>query len=112
MDLTGDDLSMRDLIRAVTRELLDSQADRERAGDPAVFEVKELTIEISFVATTSTHGSGGFDLKVIKADTGVQYDKQSVHTVTLTLKAVDDNDATGTIERPRRIVAPGESQGD
>jgi Trypsin-co-occurring domain 2 len=89
VDVNGDDLSIRTLIQAVTRELLESQAERLAAGGPAVFEVKDLTLEISFVATSSKHGGGGFDLKVVKADAGVQYDKQSVHKIQLTLTAVD-----------------------
>lgn len=105
MDIQDDDLSIRTLIQAVTQELLESQAQRLAAGGPAVFEVSGLTLEISFVATSSKHGSGGFDLKVVKADAGLQYDKQSVHKITLQLKAVTDEDqpfSSGAV-RPRKI---------
>jgi hypothetical protein len=90
MDVATDDLSIRTLIQAVTQQLLESQSEREAAGVPAVFEVKDLSLEISFVATNSKKAGGGFDLKVIKADAGVQYDQQSIHKIVLTLTAVDN----------------------
>ncbi len=106
MELAGDDLSIRTLIQAVTQELLESQSERLDACTPAVFEVKDLTLEISFVATNSKHAGGGFDLKVVKADAGVQYDKQSIHKITLTLKAVDDQPfGGGGPFRPRVVPA-------
>jgi hypothetical protein len=86
MDETND-LSIKQLIRAVTAELLASQQERLACGDPAVFEVSELTLDISFVATHSRNISGGFDFKVVKADGGVKYDEQSVHRVILKLTA-------------------------
>jgi Trypsin-co-occurring domain 2 len=104
MDTPEDDLSIRTLIRAVTKELVESQQERLAAGEAAIFEVSDLTLEISFVATSSKHGGGGFDLKVVKADAGMQYDEQSVHKITLSLKAVADqpfND--GGAFRPRRV---------
>jgi hypothetical protein len=107
MDNVDEDLSIQTLIQAVTKELLASQADRLAAGGPAVFEVSDLTLEISFVATTSKHGGGGFDLKVVKADAGAQYDKQSIHKIVLNLKAVDDQAFDGVIGpvRPRKVAA-------
>ena len=104
MDISADDLSIGTLIQTVTRELLDSQADREASGTPAVFQVKDLTLEISFVATNSKKAGGGFDLKVVKADAGVQYDQQSIHKITLTLVAPDEERPFGAGPvRPRRV---------
>jgi hypothetical protein len=86
----ADDLSIETLVRAVSEQLLRSQEHRLDAGEPAVFEVSEMTLEISFVVTESAHGGGGFDLKVLKADAGVQYDTQSVQKVSLKLTALKD----------------------
>lgn len=79
------ELSIKQMIRAVTTELLSSQQERREAGDPALFEVSELSLEISFVATQSQNVGGGFDFKVVKADGGVKYDDQSVHKIVLKL---------------------------
>jgi hypothetical protein len=107
MDSPENDLSIRTLVREVTRELIDSQDEREAAGDEAIFQVSGLTLEISFVATSSKKGGGGFDLKVVKADAGVQYDQQSIHKIMLTLKAVEDDQpfAGPRGGRPRRVAA-------
>ena len=90
--MASDDLSIKTLIRAVTKDLAASQKERETDGDPALFQIDALTIEVSFVVTSSKHGGGGFDLKVVKADAGKQYDEQSIHKITLALKATDDEE--------------------
>lgn len=85
------DLSIKTLIRAVTDELIASREERLAAGKPAVFQVEELTLEISFVATSSKEASGGFQFWVVKADGGVKYDDQSVQKIVLTLKPAEPN---------------------
>jgi hypothetical protein len=101
------DLSIKTLIRAVTDELIASRDERLAAGDPAVFEVEDLTLEISFVATTSKQAGGGFKFWVVKADGNVKYDDQSVHKIILKLKPAEPSDAEpfGLQEplRPRRV---------
>jgi hypothetical protein len=104
MEFEDDDgLSIRALIREVTRDVLSSQADRIASGDPAVFEVSDLTLEVSFVATSSKKAGGGFDLKVVKADAGLQYDKESIHKVSLKCESA----CRSTPDR-RRILTPHE----
>jgi len=104
---TENDLSIKTLIRAVTDELLASRDERLAAGDPAVFQVEELTLEISFVATSSKQAGGGFHFWVVKADAGIKYDEQSVHKVVLKLKTAEPSEAEpfGLEEplRPRRV---------
>ena len=101
-----DELSIKTLIRAVTGELLASREERLAAGDPAVFEVEDLTLEISFVATKSKGGGAGFQFWVVKADGNVKYDDQSVHKIVLKLKAAEaSEDEPFGLEgklRPRR----------
>jgi hypothetical protein len=86
------DLSLKNLIRVVSNELLASRTERLAQGIPALFEIEDLTIEVSFVITESKGGGGGFDLSVIKADGSVKYDKEQVHKITLTLKALGADD--------------------
>jgi hypothetical protein len=87
-----DDLSLKALIQAVSEELRSSRAERLAQGLPPLFEVQDLTIEVSFVVTQSKGGGAGFDLKVVRADGTVKYDRESVHKVTLTLKALGEGD--------------------
>jgi hypothetical protein len=101
------DLSLKDLIRAVSDELLASRQERTSSEQPAIWEVGELTIEASFVVTASGSGGGGFDLKILRADAKVDYGQETVHKITLTLKALDSEDTLTELGdelplRPRR----------
>ena len=87
-----DDLSLKTLLQAVSEELRSSRSERLAQGLPPLFEVQDLTIEVSFVVTESKGGGAGFDLKVVRADGTVKYDRESVHKVTLTLKALSESD--------------------
>jgi hypothetical protein len=80
------------LIRAVSEELLASREERLASDRPPLFEVQDLTVEVSFVVTDSRGGGGGFDLKVVKADAKVSYDEQSIHRITLKLRALGKED--------------------
>jgi len=84
------DISLKDLIRAVSDELIASRQERLAAGLPAIFQVNELSIEAGFTVSDSTKGGGGFDLKIVKADAGVEYKKDTVHKITLKLEAMRD----------------------
>jgi hypothetical protein len=85
----AEDLSIEALVTAVSEQLLRAQSARQASGRPAVFEVSDLTLEISYVVTQSKSAGGGFDLKVIKADGALKYDTESVQKVTLKLTAVN-----------------------
>jgi hypothetical protein len=86
----GESLQVKDLIRMVTDELMQSRQEREDRHEPAIFEVEKLTLEVHFVAQTSTEFNGGLDLKVVTVGGGHvggkrTYQNQQVHTITLTL---------------------------
>ena len=49
--MTDFEFSLKSLIRAVSDELIASQAERVAGGLPALFEVQEFNIEVSFVVT-------------------------------------------------------------
>lgn len=110
-------LFIKDLIRRVHAELLESRAEREAAGEPPIFTVESLTLEVNFVAEKSKDVKGGLDFKVITvggANLGgaLTYHQQQVHKVTLNLvtAAADSNDIFSDLDetpgafhpRPRR----------
>jgi hypothetical protein len=84
------DLELGDLIRQVSKELLDSQTERLAQGGQAVFQVSGLDIEVSFIITKSKGLSGGIDLKVIRADGDRHFEEQEVHRIVLHLGAAAD----------------------
>lgn len=85
------EISLKDLIRAVSDELLASRQERLAEGQPPIFQVNELTIEASFVISKSASGSGGFDLKILKADAGTEYKQDTVHKIVLKLDTVKES---------------------
>ena len=83
----SDEISLRQLISAVSDELIASRAERLAHNRPPLFEVKELSIEASFVVTSTDSGGGGFDLKIVKANAKTDYKQETVHKIVLKLAA-------------------------
>lgn len=89
----GQSLFIKDLISKVHEELLQSRQEREQHGDPAIFEVEQMTLEVNFVAQRDAEFSGGIDLKIVTVG-GARlggtrnYHDQQIHKITLTLAAV------------------------
>jgi len=88
-------LFVKDLIRRVHQELLDSQKERQECEEGPMFEVERLTIEVNFVVTHSTEAHGGLDFKIITiggagVGANAEYQHQQVHKITLSLVAVPD----------------------
>jgi hypothetical protein len=86
-------LSLKELIRRVQEELAESQEEREKRGDQALFEVEKLVLEVNFAVTRSAKVNGRLEFKVltlggVNAGGGHDYEQQRVHKITLSLKAV------------------------
>jgi Trypsin-co-occurring domain 2 len=86
-------LFVKDLIRRVHQELLESQRERQECQDAPIFEVEKLTIEVNFVVMHSTTGHAGLDFKIITiggagVGANVEYQQQQVHKITLSLVGV------------------------
>jgi hypothetical protein len=90
------ELSLKQLISAVSDELLASQQERVLAGRPALFELGEVALEVSFVVTHSKSGGGGFTFHVIKADGNIKYDTESVQKATIKLTPLKTQLPDGT----------------
>jgi Trypsin-co-occurring domain 2 len=90
---SGPSLFIEDLISKVHDELLQARRKREQRGDPAIFEVSDMTLEVHFVAQRDTDYSGGIDLKIVtvggvNAGAARHYSDQQIHKITLNLTAV------------------------
>lgn len=88
-----DSLFVRELIRRVHQELLESREERRQSGMPPIFEVERMEIEVNFVAIDSKEARGGLDFKVItiggaSVGGGKRYESQEVHKITLSLVAL------------------------
>jgi hypothetical protein len=85
-------LFVKDLIRQVHEELLESQRERIEANQPALFRVENLTIEPHFVATEAQTIKGGLEFRIltvggISAGGSRDLQQQQIHKLTLTLAA-------------------------
>lgn len=81
-------LFLKELIEKVQEDLLASFEAREARGDPAIFEVADLTLEVNFVVERSGDLKGGVDFKVLTVGGSRQVSRQQVHKVTLKLVGV------------------------
>lgn len=91
-------LFIKELIRRVHQELVESQQEREASGQPPIFQVQQMTVEVNFVITESSEAKGGLEFKVITVggvDLGGSkgYQQQQVHKITLLLSALPYDDA-------------------
>ena len=59
-DALSKPLFIKELIRRAHQELLESQQERIRSGEPAIFEVEKMTIEVK-LRRDPIQGSGGRD---------------------------------------------------
>jgi len=92
----ADKLFIAELIRKVHDELIRSQEIRENEGKAPLFTVKDLSIEVNFIATETLNKEGGLDFKIITAGVNKQYSTQQIHRIVLNLelnkKLVDDKE--------------------
>ena len=109
-------LFIKELIRRVHQELLESQEEREKSNQAPLFKVEEMTIEVNFVAIESKEMKGGLDFKVIAIggvdlSKGKKYQQQQIHKITLTLRAIPSgHDETDKVS-PRENGGKGVPRG-
>jgi len=96
-DATEQSLSLKEMIQQVRDELVASERERKAKGQEALFQVDQVELVVNFVVTKTSKAKAGFSFQVLTfggldlgGDKGRQ--DQSVHTITLTLKAVDPGD--------------------
>lgn len=81
-------LQIKDVIRKVQEELMESQRERENQGIPPLFEVDALEIELHFTIQQQTGVNAGFSLAVVDLDAEHTYSSEQVQKITLRLKKV------------------------
>ncbi|MFC5972002.1 trypco2 family protein [Halomarina salina] len=87
-----DDLPLKEFIRAVQAELIESESEREESNIPPLFKVDSLEIEASVVASKRVEGKGGIDIQVVSLGGGGHVEEQSVQKIKLTLSTVEAED--------------------
>lgn len=101
-------VSVRELIRAVSEELIESRAERIASGEPPVFEVDSLDIELSVAVTRSVEKGGGVDIKVVRGDVAVTDGDASVQKIVAPGRNGDVSVRTRSGERSGGAAGPEE----
>lgn len=112
--VAGNSLSIRELIRQVQLELTESQRERQARGEAALFKVEKMDLEVNFVVSRSTEGTGGFSFQVltlggVNVGGGKTYQQQQVHRITLSLKVASqkgEEEYGGTTTPEGALPAP------
>jgi len=84
-------LTIRNLIQHARREIESAAKERIENEQLPLLAVESVTIEVNVVATESTEGGGGFDLKVITASGKNSFENQQVQKITVVLKAITNS---------------------
>lgn len=90
--LDNKNVLVKDLIRQIHTELIESQQERQDSGHPPLFEVKKLTIEAHFVVSNERDIDTGIGLTLVKAGLNRNYKKEEVHKITLELGVTNTDD--------------------
>lgn len=105
-------LFIKDLIRRVHKELIESQAEREAAGEEPLFTVQDMTIEAHFVVQESKAAEGGVDFRLLtfggaRAGGKKEAQQQQVHKIVLRLRVAEDAPAATRPRRSAKRRSPG-----
>ena len=82
-------IGLKELIRSIHTELVESQADREQTGMPPLFSVNGLDLEMHFTVSETGHTGGKIDLKIISVGSDHTIKEEQIHRITLHLRALD-----------------------
>ena len=95
-------LQIKDVIRKVQQELIESQKEREESGILPLFEVDSLELEIHFIVRQQSEGRAGLSFAVVDAEAEHNYSREQVQKMTLRLKRAetDSYDFSPPFRRP------------
>ena len=82
-------LQIKDVIRKVQQELIESQKEREESGILPLFEVDSLELEINFIVRQQSEGRAGLSFAVVDAEAEHNYSREQVQKMTLRLKRAE-----------------------
>lgn len=101
--VTDEGIALKELLRQIQKELVDSENERKKHGFEPLFKVHSLDIQAHFVLKKTTKGKGLFDLKLITIGGERTLAKEMVHTISLHLElSTDFGFGDGTFPREMR----------
>lgn len=96
-------LCLKDVIRSVQTQLMESEKEREQMELPPLFTVKEVEIEMNFVVERSFAAQTEANIIVVDASGEAGYRKEEINRIKVTLST----DISNTDNMFRKILSPG-----
>ena len=88
-----DGIRIKDVIRKVQQELMESQKEREELEEPPLFEVEGMELEIHFVARKTTDAKAGLSLPVVDVGANRNYSNEQIQKLKIRLRVVEEGAA-------------------
>lgn len=85
-------VSIKELIRMVQKELMESQAERIKEGQPVLFETSELEIELNTVLEQNADGKCTIGVPLLKSEINIKGNEQFVQKIKLKFKVSNTGD--------------------
>lgn len=85
-------LGLSQLINQVKAELVDSQKESIKSGNPPMFRIKRVEVEVRFTVREVAKADGGIDLKLVALKAGEEAESTHIHSVTVEMLGIDSVD--------------------
>lgn len=84
-DAPGKAIGIPTLVEQVRSELIESERERVRKGQPPLFEMKSVDIEVAFVVKRTDKLGAKFSVSVVDLDAARDFSSEKTHRMTLHL---------------------------
>jgi len=101
-------ISIKELIRMVQTELMESQRERTRDGQPILFETSELEIELNTVLSEDADGACTIGIPLLKSEISSKYNEQHSQKIKLKFKVSHSEDFVSDVETEDFLPPRGE----
>lgn len=98
-------IPLKDVIHSIQTQLIESEKERKEMELPSLFTVKEVEIEMNFVVEKSVSTKAEANILVVNADGSVNFRKEEVNKIKITLSTESNNNAFNSIlgMRPNNV---------
>ena len=110
--LSQQTIQIKDLIRSVQLQLIESENERKRNNLPPLFNVKELEIEMSVIIENSANTDCGVSLKILDASHNINIKKEQIHKLRLILSTEEVNSIKYNTQKQSEINNPNSEESD
>ena len=93
-------LPLKEIIRSIHCQLIESENERKDMKLPAAFHVKNVELEMNFIIEREFETQAEANIVVVDANSSYKYRKEEVHKIKLTLESNSDIDLFSRMINP------------